>query len=123
MTLIIILIIPLQSSPLFSVSYNCIIKILVGVYSFISEHTIQLPYKKSRLSRSTGTNFCDYNRVFYKKLSLGIVVSSINHEIGGFLVIIQLESILIGYSGTIILVFKPSFFKTAFLRYFSGTHI
>ena len=30
-------------------------------------------YKKSRLRRSIGTNFCDYNRDFYKKLSLGYI--------------------------------------------------
>ena len=51
-------------------------------------HSIQQPYKKSRLRRSTGTNFCDYNRDFYKKLSLGTIITALYHEIGGFLVII-----------------------------------
>ena len=32
---------------------------------------LSLPYKKSRLKALKGTNFCDYNRDFYKKLRLG----------------------------------------------------
>ena len=86
-------------------------------------HSIQLPYKKSRLRRSIGTNFCDYNSDFYKKLSLETVMTALYHEIRGFLVIIQSKGILIGDRRTIIFVINPTFFKMARLRYFSCTHV
>ena len=35
---------------------------------------------------SIGTNFCDYNRDFYKKLSLETVMTALFHEIGGFFI-------------------------------------
>lgn len=31
-------------------------------------------YKKMRLKQESGTNFCDYNGNFYKKLSLGPIL-------------------------------------------------